>query len=1383
MITIENETPRAELSAAKRALLELRLHGAFKGSLKSQLIPRQPSGTKAPLSHAQQRLWFFQQLDPDSALYNLPVAVLLGGRLDEEALRRAIVMVGQRHEMLRTRFESDEGNPTQIAMSAETTPIAMSVVNFSGRTRGYRDAEVQRFLQEEAKRPFDLSAGPLWRAVLVRLGSEEHILLITLHHIAADGWSCGVLLNELAALYRDFCSGRNPSLAELPIQYADYAVWQRERLQGERLEPQLNYWKTQLAGAPEVLELPTDRPRPSTQTFRGQWRAQELPSALGQRLQELSRSEGATLFMTLLAAFQTLLYRYTRQTDIIVGTPVAGRMQRETEDLIGVLINTLPLRGNLSGNPTFRELLGRVRELTLAAFTHQELPFEKLVEELRPERSPSYSPLVQVMFVLQNAPAPDWQFADLTMTPLPLATATAKFDLTLAVEEGPQGLAVAIEYNSDLFDDATIHRMLEHWQVLLEGIASDPDQRIGDLPLLTETERKRLLVEWNGTSTDYPREKTIHELFAEQARQTPEAIAASFVDGVLTYSELDLRSNRLAHYLRGCGVSANGLVGVCLERSPEMLVALLGILKAGGAYMFLDASYPKERLALMIEDACPPVILTTTAFEARLPSNTRLLRFDGAEFAAVAEAPESPPIEATKPSDLAYVSFTSGSTGRPKGVCVPHRGVVRLVRDTSYARFAADEVFLQLAPIAFDASTFEIWGALLNGARLAVFPAQMPTLAALGEFVQRQGVTTLWLTAGLFHQVIDERWESLHGVRQLLAGGDVLSPLQVRKALERLPGCRIINGYGPTENTTFTCCHRITVESLQRSSIPIGRPISNTTVYILDERLQPVPIGVPGELYTGGDGLARGYLNRAELTAGKFVSHPFLSDPDARLYRTGDLARWMSDGRIEFLGRIDLQVKIRGFRIELDEIETVLSRHPAVRSCAVVVQPRRDAEKKLLACMTLNEKPGPSAKDLRRFLADKLPDYMVPTGFTFLDELPLDPNGKVDRRRLASTASAQPERVRTLPRDGVERRLVKIWEDILDVRPIGVTDGFFELGGHSLLAVRLLARIESVFERKLPLAAIFQAATIEELAGVLRGNTATWDATSLVEIKAGAERPPLFLVHGVGGGMFWGYANLARHLDAEQPIQAFKSRGLDGKEEYPSIAEMAKHYVADLKAFQPTGPYAIGGYCFGGNVAQEMACQLEAKGDEVALVLLMNCSPTGGSYGRGRLTVNWTICFFKNLAGLVINLYQAGPEARRNFLRWKWRTWTKRLRRLSSRGGRFRTGFDADEMVDLSAYSLDQRKLWASHVRSLHEHRTRLYGGRVVLIRSRSHQLYCSFEDDYGWAEFAAGGVDVRISPGAHESILEEPHVRNVAEEVGACLARLSSVENLQVRL
>ena len=793
--------------------------------------------------------------------------------------------------------------------------------------------------------------------------------------------------------------------------------------------------------------------------------------------------------MTLLAAFQTLLHRYCSQDDIVVGSPIAGRTRPEVEGLIGFFVNTLVLRTSVAGDPTFQELLARVRDMALGAYAHQDVPFEKLVEELNPVRGQDASPLFQVLFAYQNVPRAPIDLAGLEIEPFEVSNGEAKVDLFLAVLDHGRGLRLRIEYATDLFDGATVGRMLGHFRTLLEGIVSNPERRISELPLLTESERRQLLVEWNDTKTDYPKDQCIHEVFETQVQKTPDAVVLVLKDQQLTYRELNNRANQLAHYLRRLGVDADGLVGLCLDRSLDRIVAMLGILKAGGAYVPLDPSYPRDRLAFMIQDTQVSVILTDVHYAGELPpSNARVIRLDQDWKDIGQEVTENPQFPST-PDHLAYVMYTSGSTGRPKGVEVTHRGITRLLFGGAYAQLDADQTILQLAPVTFDASTFEIWGALLHGGKCVLYPERVPSPQDLGEIINQQGVTTLWLTASLFNTVIDEAPQALSEVRQLLIGGESLSVPHVRRGLERLPHTEIVNGYGPTESTTFACCYRIPRRLDENiRSIPIGKPIGNTRLYILDRQMIPVPIGVVGEIYIGGDGLARGYFHRPELTAERFIAHYFDGEPSQRLYRTGDLGRYLPDGNIEYLGRTDNQVKVRGFRIELGEIEAVLAQHPAIQQAMVLAREDTPGDRRLVAYCVATDGSSPSGYDLRSFLQQKLPDYMMPSVFVFLDSLPLTPNGKLDRKALPAPDQSRPELddAFAAPRTPIEEILANIWAGVLKLDKVGIHDNFFHLGGHSLLGTQVVTRIRDAFKLDLPLRTLFEAPTIHGLAQKLQ---------------------------------------------------------------------------------------------------------------------------------------------------------------------------------------------------------------------------------------------------------------------------------------------------------
>jgi amino acid adenylation domain-containing protein/thioester reductase-like protein len=1067
-------------------------------------IVRRAENAETPLSYAQQRLWFLDQFESNSSFYNIPFGLRLVGTVNIASLEQSLKEIIHRHEALCTNFVTVDGKPSQIIQIEPNWSV--TVVDLQHLQTTEQEITTQKLVQQQAIQPFDLASDALIRATLVVLSPTEQWLLVCMHHVASDGWSMGVFVEELQALYNAYSIGQPSPLSPLPIQYADFAIWQRQWLQGEVLNRQLSYWKQQLANAPTFLSLTTDRPRPAVQTFNGAYQEFALPADLTQQLVKLSQEQGCTLFMTLLAAYNTLLYRYTGQEDILVGTPIANRDRTEIEGLIGFFVNTLVMRTNLAQNPTFNELLPKIREMALSAYAHQDLPFEMLVEALQPERELSHTPLFQLMFVLQNTNIPEIELTGLTVSSLPIESSTAKFDMTLVMENTATGLVGWWEYNTDLFDSGTIERMIGHFVTLLEGIVANPSQQISQLPMLTASEQRQLLVEWNDTKTDYPQDKSIHQLFEEQVELTPDAVAVMFENQHFTYRELNSRANQLAHYLQDEGVKPDTLVGICVERSLEMMVGLLGILKAGAAYVPLDSESPTERLHFMLEDTQLSIILTQEKLVNKLGELKASIICLDSNWDIINQQTQNNPNHSIKADNLAYVIYTSGSTGQPKGVSIVHQGVVRLVKQTDYVSFSDQEVFLQLAPISFDAATFEIWGCLLNGGQLVIYPANTPSINELGQVIEQYQITTLWLTAGLFHLMVDENINALKPLRQLVAGGDILSVTHVQKFLQTVENCRLINGYGPTENTTFTCCYQIPKSLRSDISVPIGRAIANTQVYILDKNLQPVPIGVPGELHIGGAGLARDYFNRQELTQEKFIPNPFdkskvigtkaatyrsnsLStrrvNQRSKLYKTGDLARYLPDGNIQYLGRIDNQVKNRGFRIELGEIEAILSEHCHVQVCCVI--PREDTanDKRLVAYVVANQDCNPTIGELRQFVKAKLPDYMIPNAFVILESLPLTQNGKVDRRALPAPDSYSNLDKYIAPRTPIEELLAQIWAQVLKVEQVGIDDNFFELGGHSLLATQLVSRIRNIFQVELPLREFFAAPTVAELAHLI----------------------------------------------------------------------------------------------------------------------------------------------------------------------------------------------------------------------------------------------------------------------------------------------------------
>jgi aspartate racemase len=1032
-----------------------------------------------PLSSVQESLWFREQMSPGTALHNLPEAWRLRGLLHLKALRWAITQIVTRHEALRTAFSTREGQPIQVILPPH--PVTVSMVDLSA----YHDMEsrLHQWLADEACRPFDLSRGPLLRTGVFRLGPEEHVLFVNTHHLVSDAWSQAIFMRELAEFYSASVQARAACVPELPIQYADYAVWQREGSGNASTIDQLNYWRSKLQGPLSAITLPTDHNRPAIESHRGTALFEPLPQPLVQRLKEIGQGEASTLFVVLLAAFKTLLHRYTRCTDIIVGAPMSGRERMETEGLIGLFVNTHALRTELGGDPTFVELLTRVRQTVVEAYQHQAVPLDQLMRALQPDRDPGRHPLFPVVFGLQASSSETWSFPGLSATPIELDNGTSKFDWTLLLTETSNGCRLRSEYSTDLFTAETATRFVHQFQVLLQSIATNPHQRISELPLLMAEERERLLESWNQTASPYERNQCVHEVFETQVAKTPDAPALIFEGRQLSYQEVNHRANQLARRLASYGVGTGTLVGVALEKSFDLIIALLATLKVGAAYVPFDRTYPQERLTFMFQDSAVSVLITDGGFAVKdFPlDERRVLCLDRERSSIEHESTENLPNTAS-PEELAYAIYTSGSTGKPKAAAIPHRGVLRLVRNPNYIQISPRDTFLQLAPVSFDASTFEIWGALLNGSKLVLCGSRILSLEELGRKIEAEGVTILWLTAGLFHQMVDCALPRLRGVRYLLAGGEVLSVHHVLKALHGMKNCQLVNGYGPTENTTFTCCYPVPRDWADAQSVPIGRPVANTQVYILDSKLQPVPIGVPGELCTGGDGLARGYLNQPELTAEKFVTSPF-STKGERLYRTGDLVRWLSDGNIEFLGRIDEQIKIRGHRVEPREIELALLQHPTVREAFVVARRDKSHSSQLIAYVILHAGYTSGNVELREFLNGKLPHFEIPSHFVALPQFPLTPNGKMDRRALPEPELVQNvEPTTVMPRSATEKILASIWGDLLGRQHVGVYDNFFHLGGHSLLAMQVISRISNAFGTELPVVAIFESPTISALA-------------------------------------------------------------------------------------------------------------------------------------------------------------------------------------------------------------------------------------------------------------------------------------------------------------
>jgi amino acid adenylation domain-containing protein len=1349
-------------SEQKLALLASMLEE--EGVPQARSLEHTPREGELPLSSAQMRLWLFDQLEPASSAYNIPVQHEFKGHFDLVAFERSLCEIVRRHEALRTSYLTIDGRPVQRINPPEL--FRVPVVDLQGLPKAAREQEVARLASIDARQPFDLGSAPLMRAQLVKLAPDEHLLVLNFHHIAFDWWSVGVFEKELAALYDSFLRGEASPLPELPLQYVDFAAWQRQQQQGEILQEQLDYWQKKLSGT-LPLGLPTARPRPAIQTYNGSFLSSTLSGKLTESLKTLSQREGITVFTTLLAAFKILLQRYTGQDDILVGAPIAGRNSAEIEGLIGFFVNTLVMRTDLSGDPTFRQLLRRVQETTLGAYAHQDLPFEKLVEVLNPERSASHSPMFQVMLSMLNTPVQPLHLSGLQHRRILPPNGASKFDLTLFALEEPQGLSFICEYNTDLFHAEAIERLLGHLEVLLEGVVCDPDRRLSELPLLNAVERKQILIEWNDTRVDYPQDVLLHELFEAQVNRTPNAVAIEYDGQRLTYRELNQRANRLAHHLRKLGVRPDALVGVCMERSLELVVALYGVLKAGGAYVPIDPDYPEERIGYMLEDAGLSVLLTQSRIVGRLPAcAAKTLCLDDGWEQIAGEDPANLAKVAT-PANLAYMIYTSGSTGKPKGAMNTHRGICNrlLWMQNQYHLTEADRI-LQKTPASFDVSVWEFFWPLLTGARLVLAkPGGHQDPAYLVDLITEQRITVAHFVPSMLAIFLAEpSAERCVSLRHVICSGEAL-PFNLQEQFFKLLPAQLHNLYGPTEaavDVTHWTCRR----DDERNIVPIGRPVANTQIYILDKHMQPVPVGVSGDLYIGGVQVGRGYHNRPDLTAEKFVSDSFSADPAARMYKTGDLCRWLWDGNVEYLGRSDFQVKVRGLRIELGEIEAALDRHEAVRQCVVVAREETPGDKILVAYVERPQAgPPPAVADLRAYLSGHLPAYMIPSIFVVMEKLPLSPNGKIDRKALPPPDQGRVEVAGEFvaPRDPLEQMLAQIWSEILSIRRIGIHDNFFELGGHSLLAVRIMAEIERLVKKRLPLATFLQAPTIGGLAEVLRKEDWKPSWSSLTPIRAGGSKPPLFLMHSHGGNVLE-YYPLVKYLEADQPVYALQARGLDGniiKDQ--SFETMAAAHLAELRSLQPEGPYFLGGYCLGGLLALEAAQQLLAEGEEVALVLLIQSINPVYAYFRPDLTIvqrSW----YRTTRRIDLEVEYLRYRGPNHILERCRRTWDIARARTEIKLDSWTVNGHSPQKPRSMAYTLEM--LAIEHDKARIRYVPRPYSGPVVLFRASKQLSGLMTDYTLGWKDVLNGKFEICEVPGHQETMLTDPNVSVLAEKM-----------------
>lgn len=1383
----ESLTKRIDgLSPEKRAALEklLRAKG-LKTATQPMKIRRREKSDFTPLSFGQQRLWVLHQLDPANPSYNMPDAVRLEGALQVAALKQTFEEIVRRHDVLRTTFRMTEDGPQQLVAPKQDIErfLDFAIVDLSLMEQASREEEARRLARDEAVSPFDLSQGPTLRIRVVRLGQEDHLILFTMHHIATDLWSLNVFAREIMTLYDAFSNGLPSPLPELPVQYADFAAWQREWLQGETLAKQLSYWKEHLRDSPALLELPTDRPRPAIQTFRGLSQTFILTKELSGSLLSLARQADATPFMMLLAAFYVLLYRYTGQSDIVLGTPMAGRNQAETENLIGFFINTLALRAELSGEMTFRELLKGVRETALGGSAHQDFPFERLVEELQPERSMSYAPIFQVMFALQNVRGEGLELPGLKLIPMPTDGVVAKFDLTLFMFEDGGEIGGSFEYNTDLFDHDTIKRMTRHFERLLEGIVAQPERSIAELPLLTAEEEQRQIVEWNETASPLPADACLHQLFEQQVALTPDAPALRCGSEQLSYAELNRRADHLAARLLASGVSTETLVAVCLPRSVQLVVSLLAILKAGGAYLPLDLSSPGRRLEAILTEAQPRLLLTVKEWQERLPSElqTRVVCLDdewpddmwpqsSSEVMTEISPAALPRVSA---DNLAYVIYTSGSTGTPKGAMITQRGVFNYLNwSRSAYPLSEGSGAVVHSPIGFDLTVTSLYGPLVTGGCVHLLEESEGVEGLAQALMQADEPYSLVKLTPAHLEALSRLIpkEGRVQTHSMVIGGEALHGRDLQHWQERAPQVRLINEYGPTETVVGCCVYEVRAGEESGQVVPIGRAIANTRLYVLDQWMQAVPLGVTGELFVGGAGVGRGYLNRPHVTAERFVPDPYSRSGGERLYRTGDIARYRPDGEIEYIGRADHQVKVRGYRIELGEIESVLREHEQVQEAVVLLKGEAKEEKRLIAYVVAAAEGETTAQTLRDYLKETLPAYMIPSAVVLMDAMPLTANGKIDARALPDAGEKRAEGSNgfVAPRNLLELHIAEIWEQVLNVRPIGATDNFFDLGGHSLLGLRVSALIYGKFGQDLPLSAFFDGGTVEHLATLIRNRTVT-PSSHLVALQSEGVRRPIFFVHPIGGGVVC-YAYLARHLGAEQPVYALQS--LEKDDPHTQVETMAASYIEAMREAQPQGPYLLGGWSFGAYVAYEMASQLQRAGEEVKLLAILDNGAPGIDDDAAEddpLSSDDPVALARILESFS-NLKEPLPLDEDH------------LRQLSP-----------DEQILYIMEKAKQARIMPQEItlhqvkRSLHNFRSRteaarnyapqIYAGKVTLFRCTEtrpkDKEILEADPTWGWSLISTEPVELQVVAGSHESMVAEPFVLDVAAQLTTCIDRI----------
>ncbi|MBG1264991.1 non-ribosomal peptide synthetase [Nostoc sp. WHI] len=1359
---------KQEIQTNKADILAF-LNSARAISVMAEEIPSLPGDVPKPLSFAQQRLWLLAQLQGPSASYNMPIALQLDGNLNIDALHSSFAYLLNRHDSLRMYFPTVAGHP-QVALQNLDNIEVLTIQDWRNFDEHPQFPTVQRFIDAHVQEPFDLNTGPLFKAKLLQLSDCKYVLLINMHHIISDGWSMGVFVRELRQVYTTFAQGQTPNLLPLPIQYSDYANWQRNWLQGEVLETQINYWKNQLKDAAPLLELPTEYPRPALQTYRGDRDRYSLPSDLTLAIKTLSQQQGVSLFMTLLATFSILLSRYSRQEDLCIGSPIANRTHSHTEGLIGFFVNTLILRNRIKPEQSFIEFLQQTCQICLDAYSHQDIPFEYLVEQLQPERSMSYNPLFQVMLALENNESPDLSLPGLEIEWLPLNYPFAKFDLALLVIESDNQLNLTWEYATDLFEKITIQRMAAQFEVLLKGIVACPQQPINTLPLMTAPELLQLQ-RWNQTQSDYPNDKTLVEIFEQQVAKNSHNLALVFESQSLTYQQLNQKANQLAHYLiQNHQIKPDTLIGICVERSLEMIIGVLGILKAGAAYVPIDSNYPKERIGFMLEDSGTLLLLTQSFLLDQLPlanlkKTCQIICLDQENFS---EALTDNPSPQSTPNDLAYVIYTSGSTGRPKGVMIEHRGLVNLALAINKTlQILPQSRLLQFASFSFDASIWEMATALTAGACL--YLAKKETLLpsqVLVNFLANHKISHITLPPSVLSLLPKA---ALSDCQTIVVAGEAC-PTELVTQWAR--GRSFFNAYGPTESTV---CVSIALCYPNGKKPPIGQPLSNIRIYILDAHNQPLPPGIPGELCIAGVGLARGYLNHPDLTAEKFINIDLFGKIE-RIYKTGDLARWRFDGNLEYLGRIDDQIKLRGFRIELGEIESILLQHPSVKE-AIVTLYKTESNQSLIAYVTgINNdlstlRQGSVTTQLKNHLKSRLPDYMLPAQIIILDELPLTPNGKVDRKALPVPNDVI-EGLYEAPRNEVEQQLALVWSAVLERQEIGIHDNFFDLGGHSLLAIKLLNNIQQVFDQQLSLSSLFQNPTIAQLAEKLYNIEVQQSNTDLLSLQPQGDATPLFFLPGANGYGFY-FRDLAINLGTKRPVYGLETPGRDGFSALPeSVAAHASQLIDLLRQQQAQSPYILAGYSSGCAVAFEMASQLEQQGETVSLLAILDAGLVSyPEYFTDRAELDWIWQLIRRIEvlkkvslGLQYDDLAAQPNDQS-----RWDLAADYLYRNNVLPEHSTLSLLKTNMKVMKVLTLNYANYQPTHPISAPIALFRAQEVQEIILQEL--QAFSDYDlPDWGWQAYTQKFAKVISVPGNHGQMLYEPNVKLLATQLQALM-------------